>query len=84
MSSLDSPVFTCTSCDVRIGGRPTFHVGLAFCCAGCVAGGPCTCSYDLEGPTCEPSRSDGMEAREDATLDEALRALLAERPVPVG
>ncbi|HEX5013318.1 MAG TPA: hypothetical protein VFV72_04090 [Candidatus Limnocylindrales bacterium] len=39
---------TCTSCEGEIGGRAEFHVGLPFCCAGCVAGGPCTCSYDGE------------------------------------
>ncbi|MEO8207614.1 MAG: hypothetical protein ABI598_01170, partial [Chloroflexota bacterium] len=26
----------------------TFHVGLPFCCAGCVANGPCICTYDQE------------------------------------
>jgi hypothetical protein len=38
--------FACATCEFPILGRPTYHVGLAFCCAGCVAGGPCTCSYD--------------------------------------
>lgn len=38
----------CTTCDVETGGRPAFHVGLPFCCAGCVAGGPCGCSYDSD------------------------------------
>ena len=38
--------WTCTTCRVEIRHRPTIHVGLAFCCAGCVAGGPCICSYD--------------------------------------
>jgi hypothetical protein len=38
--------FTCVTCEIEIAGPPTFHVGLPFCCAGCVAGGPCTCSYD--------------------------------------
>ena len=42
----------CTSCEGEIAGRPEFHVGLAFCCAGCVVGGPCMCSYDLD--TVEP------------------------------
>ena len=37
----------CTTCRAEIRHRPTFHVGLAFCCAGCVADGPCICSYDL-------------------------------------
>ena len=38
--------WVCTTCRIEISGRPTFHVGLAFCCAGCVAEGPCICSYD--------------------------------------
>jgi hypothetical protein len=41
--------FTCTTCEGDITGVPVFHVGLAFCCAGCVADGPCTCSYDPPG-----------------------------------
>lgn len=39
--------FTCVTCEIEIAGPATFHVGLPFCCAGCVAGGPCTCSYDI-------------------------------------
>lgn len=42
-----SQPFTCASCDVGIIGEPVFHVGLPFCCAGCAAGGPCMCSYDV-------------------------------------
>ena len=42
----DRPL-TCTTCELEIAGRPEFHAGLAFCCAGCVVGGPCLCSYDL-------------------------------------
>ena len=38
--------FTCATCEIAITGPATFHAGLPFCCAGCVAGGPCTCSYD--------------------------------------
>jgi hypothetical protein len=45
---LDPRPFRCASCEASIQGRPTFFVGLAFCCAGCVAGGPCMCSYDEE------------------------------------
>lgn len=43
--------FTCVTCEVEIVGTPTFHVGLPFCCAGCVADGPCICSYDRDAPT---------------------------------
>ena len=35
----DQP-FTCVTCECAIAGTPVFHVGLPFCCAGCVAGGP--------------------------------------------
>jgi len=47
--TIDRP-FTCVSCDGQIVGHVVFHVGLPFCCAGCVAGGPCTCSYDVDQP----------------------------------
>jgi hypothetical protein len=40
--------FTCVTCEAEIEGTAVFHVGLPFCCAGCVAGGPCKCSYDVE------------------------------------
>ena len=48
MSRPTEPLFTCVTCEVEIVGRPTFYVGLPFCCAGCVADGPCICSYDVE------------------------------------
>jgi len=41
------PTFTCATCDDLIAHHPVFHLGLAFCCAGCAADGPCMCSYDL-------------------------------------
>jgi len=47
-STIKAAPLTCSSCEGEIAGRPEFHVGLAFCCAGCVVGGPCTCSYDPE------------------------------------
>ena len=40
--------WTCTTCRGESHHRPTIHVSVVFCCAGCVAGGPCTCSYDDE------------------------------------
>jgi hypothetical protein len=47
---MKEPTFTCATCNVVIAHHPTFHVGLAFCCAGCAADGPCGCSYDLDEP----------------------------------
>jgi hypothetical protein len=46
MSTTSDPAFHCVTCEAAIVAQPTFHVGLAFCCAGCVADGPCICSYD--------------------------------------
>jgi hypothetical protein len=40
--------FTCASCEAEVFGIAVFHIGLPFCCSGCVAGGPCNCSYDEE------------------------------------
>ena len=45
------PTWICSTCRVEIRHRPTIHVGLAFCCAGCVADGPCICSYDEPAET---------------------------------
>ena len=64
--------FTCVTCELEIRGKPIFHVGLPFCCAGCVADGPCTCSYDdpiatearigaAEAPMVEPISADVHE-----------------------
>lgn len=50
--------WVCTTCRIGIAGRPTFHVGLAFCCAGCVADGPCICSYD--DPADAPASTDPL------------------------
>ena len=50
---------------IQIAHHPVFHLGLAFCCAGCAADGPCMCSYDVvDGPAAAvalavaPARSD--------------------------
>ena len=43
--------FACASCEIEITGSPVFHIGIPFCCAGCVANGPCTCSYDRRSPS---------------------------------
>ncbi len=45
---MTSTSFTCVTCEAEIRGAPTFDTGLPFCCAGCAAGGPCLCSYDIE------------------------------------
>jgi hypothetical protein len=68
--------FTCVTCELAITGLPTFHVGLPFCCAGCVAGGPCTCSYDPE--ELEDGRFSQNVASEASLADDG-RSMVATR-----
>jgi hypothetical protein len=70
------PTFTCATCDDVIAGHPTFHLGLAFCCAGCAADGPCMCSYDHE------THRDGPGAA-TAVVQAPVEAVAEERE-PVG
>jgi hypothetical protein len=77
MSSLRDPlIFSCTNCEAPILGSVTFFVGLPFCCAGCVAGGPCTCSYDAEpGPVPPPARSVIGHARASSAVADVSAAV---------
>lgn len=63
------PIFTCATCEATVTARPTFHLGLAFCCAGCAADGPCMCSYDHEVPDVH----DGSSIHDDALAADAGR-----------
>lgn len=75
------PRFHCATCEIEIIGRPTIHVVVAFCCAGCVAGGPCTCSYDML-PEPPPDAVHGWRIHDclDLTaLDDELAAVAAAR-----
>ncbi len=58
--------YTCVTCEVEIVGPATFHVGLPFCCSGCVAGGPCTCSYDIAPE--RPQEEGGVRHRLDVAV----------------
>ena len=37
----------CATCGLAIPWAPIRVADRAYCCGGCAAGGPCTCSYDL-------------------------------------
>jgi hypothetical protein len=39
---------TCATCEIEITGPAVDNAGRRYCCAGCLVGGPCTCSYDVE------------------------------------
>lgn len=39
------PVPHCANCDIEILWKPVFVRGVAYCCTGCAAGGPCSCDY---------------------------------------
>jgi hypothetical protein len=38
----------CASCEGVITGRPVYRMDEAYCCVGCVAGGPCVCNYEAD------------------------------------
>ena len=57
------PTFTCATCDHQIAHHPVFHLGLAFCCAGCAADGPCMCSYDVEAEPVTETRAVARRGR---------------------
>lgn len=35
----------CANCDIEILWPPVVVQGVTYCCAGCAAGGPCSCDY---------------------------------------
>jgi hypothetical protein len=42
---LPRPVPRCANCDIEILWTPVYRQGVVYCCAGCAAGGPCSCDY---------------------------------------
>lgn len=63
----DDDTFICATCDMVIDHHPVFHLGLAFCCAGCAADGPCMCSYDVD--EARPAAAAPARVDETASLD---------------
>jgi transcription elongation factor GreA len=41
---------SCATCELEIGWKPISRGHERFCCDGCAAGGPCTCTYDEVTP----------------------------------
>lgn len=71
---------TCATCEQSIDHAPVFFDGRAYCCAGCVAGGPCTCTYV---PPVEASDDDGSDAAADEDASTAEATLRADAPTPL-
>lgn len=63
----------CAACDTFIMSMPVWHTGIPYCCEGCSAGGPCTCTYDAD---------DGHKADADAV--DALGLPFRSLPVTPG
>ena len=82
---------TCYNCFAEFAWEPTIRDGEEFCCAGCVEGGPCICTYDgppqpveVESvPTAVASEAlvDGEEDLELAVHREILLEAIEELPV---
>jgi hypothetical protein len=69
--STDHP-FTCVTCEIEITGPATFHVGLPFCCSGCAADGPCTCSYDRESTDARVRHCLDLDVAFDRLTDDVI------------
>lgn len=48
---------SCANCEEPILGQPVFFDGGVYCCTGCIAGGPCVCTYQVAAPQGEPVTS---------------------------
>jgi hypothetical protein len=59
----------CATCEVVITSHPECHDGETFCCAGCVAGGPCIC---IGGATAESIAARAGRSVADARLGDVL------------
>lgn len=61
-----SAIEHCVNCEEPISGIPTYFDGAAYCCYGCVAGGPCVCTYlpneDTTVPSVPPARAYSVPA----------------------
>ncbi len=44
-SDMQDKTLRCANCDIEILWTPTIARGVAYCCTGCAAGGPCNCDY---------------------------------------
>jgi hypothetical protein len=44
-SDVHRAVPRCANCDIDILWTPIYRQGIAYCCTGCAAGGPCSCDY---------------------------------------
>ena len=78
------PTFTCATCDHQIAHHPVFHLGLAFCCAGCAADGPCMCSYDAGAEPATETRASRSRSRPRQQTTRSARRLPADVPAEVG
>ncbi|GMU41742.1 MAG: hypothetical protein AMXMBFR23_26080 [Chloroflexota bacterium] len=65
-----SAIEHCVNCEEPISGIPTYFDGAAYCCYGCVAGGPCVCTYlpteETTVPSVPPARAYSVPAETPA------------------
>ena len=50
----------CATCELEVRWTPVRRGMRAYCCDGCAAGGPCSCSYDdiyTSGDRCQSSKA---------------------------
>lgn len=72
MTKADAAV--CATCEIEVAWPPIRRDGHSYCCEGCAAGGPCSCSYD------QPAKADsGSAADANAGYHRSARSTLRAR-----
>ncbi len=65
----------CANCEEPLAGEPVYFDGEAFCCTGCVNGGPCICTYTTRDYTPPLAEADAWTG--PATSADTARAIAA-------
>jgi chaperonin GroES len=76
-------LWICDNCAIEFAWHPVYADGQIFCCAGCAAGGPCSCDYDampastleLETPTLGKRSSEAKHSAGGSNMASKIRPI---------
>lgn len=57
---------SCANCEEPVLGQPVYFDGGVYCCTGCIAGGPCVCTYQASVPQAGPVAATAAVAPNEA------------------
>lgn len=68
---------TCSNCEEPVAHAPVYFDGRLYCCTGCVAGGPCLCTYTTPSAAPVPSHDEAPERTSERTAPQPVAAASA-------